>query len=72
MKVSIVTIAYNSATTIRATIDSVLSQSYHDIEYIVVDGASKDDTMSIVQSYGSRIHRVISEPDQGIYDAITR
>ncbi|MFM7731752.1 MAG: glycosyltransferase, partial [Flavobacteriales bacterium] len=63
MKVSIVTIAYNSATTIRATIDSVLSQSYHDIEYIVVDGASKDDTMSIVQSYGSLIHRVISEPD---------
>ncbi|MFM7815107.1 MAG: glycosyltransferase family 2 protein, partial [Flavobacteriales bacterium] len=72
MKVSIVTIAYNSAITIRATIDSVLSQSYHDIEYIVVDGASKDDTMSIVQSYGSRIHRVISEPDQGIYDAMNK
>lgn len=72
MKISIVTIAYNSAATIRTTIDSVLAQTYQDIEYIVVDGASKDETMSIVQSYGNRIHRVISEPDQGIYDAMNK
>jgi glycosyltransferase involved in cell wall biosynthesis len=72
MKVSIVTIAFNSADTIRATIESVLAQTYSDLEYIIVDGASKDQTMDIVRSYGNRIHQVISERDQGIYDAMNK
>ena len=69
--ITIITATYNSEKTIRDTIDSVLSQSYNDIEYIIVDGYSKDKTISIIQSYGSRI-KYISEPDKGVYDAINK
>jgi glycosyltransferase involved in cell wall biosynthesis len=72
MKISIITVCYNSAATIRDTIESVLVQDYPNVEYIIVDGASKDDTLSIVQSYGSRIAKVISEKDKGIYDAMNK
>lgn len=72
MKISIITVSYNSAMTIRDTIDSVLSQSYKNIEYIVVDGASKDSTMAIVNEYGDKISKVVSEPDKGIYDAMNK
>ncbi|MFN6379387.1 MAG: glycosyltransferase family 2 protein [Flavobacteriales bacterium] len=72
MKVSIVTICYNSAETIRETIESVISQTYKDIEYIIVDGASKDNTCDIVRSFGDRISRFVSEPDRGIYDAMNK
>ncbi|MEZ4800482.1 MAG: glycosyltransferase family 2 protein [Flavobacteriales bacterium] len=72
MKVSIITICYNSASTIEATIQSVIAQEYHDIEYIIIDGASKDDTISIVNKYREQIARIISEPDQGIYDAMNK
>lgn len=72
MRVSIITVAYNSASTIRDTIDSVLSQDYPDLEYIIVDGNSKDETLSIVKEYGNRIDRVISEKDKGIYDAMNK
>jgi glycosyltransferase involved in cell wall biosynthesis len=72
MKVSIITAAYNSEKTIRDTIDSVLSQDYPEIEYIVIDGASRDGTMGIVQSYGTRIKTVLSEPDRGMYDAMNK
>lgn len=72
MKISIITVCYNSAATIRDTIESVLAQSYPDIEYIVVDGASKDATVSIVSEYEGRIAKFISEPDKGIYDAMNK
>ena len=71
MKISIVTAAYNSAHTIRDTIDSVLAQDYPDIEHIIVDGASKDGTVDILKSYGDKI-RWISEKDGGIYYAMNK
>ncbi len=72
MKVSIVTATYNSASTIRDTIDSVIAQNYPDIEHIIVDGVSKDNTLDIVKSYGDKIAKIISEPDKGIYDAMNK
>ena len=72
MKVSIITITYNSAETVEDTIQSVLSQSYPNIEYIIVDGASKDDTLSIVNRYKDKIATIQSEPDKGIYDAMNK
>ncbi len=72
MKISIITITYNSAKTVRDTIESVLAQSYKDIEYIIIDGESKDDTLNIVKKYGDRIAQVVSEPDKGIYDAMNK
>lgn len=72
MKISIITPAYNSAKTIKDTIDSVLSQKDIELEYIVVDGGSSDDTLSILEGYGDAISKVISEPDKGIYDAMNK
>jgi glycosyltransferase involved in cell wall biosynthesis len=72
LKVSIITVSYNSAKTIRDTIESVLKQSYTDIEYIIVDGNSKDETIDIVTSYGDKVTKVLSEPDKGIYDAMNK
>ena len=75
MKISVITATYNSGKTVRDTIESVLRQTYKDIEYIIVDGKSKDDTLEIVRSYesqfGERI-RYVSEPDKGIYDAMNK
>lgn len=72
MKVSIITVSYNSAKTIRDTIESVLSQDYSDIEYIVIDGGSTDGTIEIVNQYREHISRVVSESDRGIYDAMNK
>lgn len=72
MKVSIITISYNSAATIEATIQSVVKQSYSNIEYIIVDGGSSDDTLSIVERYKSHVATFISEKDNGIYDAMNK
>jgi glycosyltransferase involved in cell wall biosynthesis len=72
MKVSIITITYNSAETIEDTIQSVLSQDYPNVEYIIVDGASKDSTLEIVERYRSSISKIISERDKGIYDAMNK
>jgi glycosyltransferase involved in cell wall biosynthesis len=70
--VSIVTVTRNSAATIANAIDSVLSQSYRPVEYIVIDGESIDGTLDIVRGYGPRISRVISEKDSGIYFAMNK
>lgn len=72
MKISIITVVYNNEKTVRDAIESVLSQDYDNIEYIVVDGASTDRTLEIIQSYGNQITKVISEPDKGIYDAMNK
>jgi len=72
MKVSLITVSYNSAETITDTIESIHSQDFDDIEYIIVDGASKDNTVEIIKSYGAKIDKWISEPDKGIYDAMNK
>jgi len=72
LKVSIITPSFNSSATISETIKSVLSQIYADIEYIIVDGSSKDGSDKIIHSYGNRISKFISEPDNGIYEAINK
>ncbi|WP_348799902.1 glycosyltransferase family 2 protein [Flavobacterium adhaerens] len=72
MKVSIITVCYNRKNTIEKAIKSVLNQNYHNIEYIIVDGNSKDGTKEIIQSYGNKISHFISEPDNGMYDAINK
>lgn len=75
MKISIVTATYNSALTLADTIKSVLGQTYHDIEYIVVDGKSTDDTLNIVKQYEPLFNgrlKWVSEKDGGIYDAMNK
>ena len=71
MKISIITVCFNAEDTIADTIQSVLSQDYEDVEYIIVDGKSTDRTLEIIQSYQKRI-KLISEKDQGIYDAMNK
>lgn len=72
LKVSVVTVAYNSEQTIKETIDSVVGQDYPHIEYIIIDGKSSDKTLEIVKSFGDKISVVVSEKDNGIYDAINK
>lgn len=72
MKISIITVSYNSEETIRDTIESVLAQTYSDIEYIIVDGGSKDNTLGVVAEYATSIAKIVSEPDRGIYDAMNK
>lgn len=72
MKVSIITSCYNREATIRGAIESVLAQDYKDIEYIVVDGASKDGSLQIIKEYEGRIAKIVSEPDHGMYEAINK
>lgn len=72
MKISIVTPAFNSAKTIRHTIESVARQTYPNVEYIVVDGGSRDATAAIVNRYSHVVDLFISEPDRGVYDAMNK
>lgn len=72
MKVTIITPVYNGEEYLEKTVLSIISQSYKNIEYIVVDGGSTDSTMQIIQKYSSNIDIVISEPDKGMYDAIAK
>ncbi len=72
MKVSVITVCYNSAATIEKTILSVASQTYENIEYIIIDGNSKDNTLAIITKHGDKISKWISEPDKGLYDAMNK
>ncbi|MEM2555008.1 MAG: glycosyltransferase family 2 protein [Nitrososphaerota archaeon] len=72
MKVSIVTPSLNSEKTIEETIKSVLSQTYKDIEYIIIDGGSRDRTLEIVDKYKDKISKIVSEKDKGIYDGMNK
>lgn len=71
MKVSIITISFNTENTIAKTLKSVANQSYESIEHIIVDGGSKDNTLEICNSF-SHISKIISEPDNGVYDAFNK
>lgn len=75
MKISIITVTFNSGSTVRDTIESVLKQKYAEIEYLIVDGASKDNTLEIVKEMEPHFQgrlRYMSEPDKGIYDAMNK
>ena len=72
MKISIITSCFNREATLRGTIESVLGQDYREIEYIVVDGASTDGSLSVIREYEGKIDRIISEPDRGMYEGINK
>ncbi len=72
MKISIITITYNSAATVEDTIKSVVMQDYPDIEYLIIDGKSKDTTLKIAEKYADRISKIVSEKDKGLYDALNK
>jgi glycosyltransferase involved in cell wall biosynthesis len=72
MKVSIITVTYNSAQYLEDCIVSVINQSYKNIEYIIIDGKSIDHTVSVIQKYENKIHKWVSETDRGMYDAINK
>lgn len=72
MKVSIITVSFNSVKTIEETILSVLGQSYFNIEYIIIDGESKDGTKEIIEKYKHKISKIVIEKDNGIYDAMNK
>ena len=75
MKISLITVTYNSDSTLQDTIQSVLSQTYKDIEYIIIDGLSKDNTVEIIKGYESQFSgrmKWVSERDEGLYDAMNK
>ena len=75
MKISLITVTYNSGKTLSTTLDSVLAQTHPNIEYIIVDGASKDNTVDVIKEYEPRFKgtlKWVSEPDKGIYDAMNK
>lgn len=72
MKVSIITVCFNSAKTIKDTMESVMGQKYDNVEYIIVDGGSTDGTLEILTKYQARISKYISELDEGVYDAMNK
>lgn len=71
-KFSVITVTYNAEKVLEDTIQSVITQTYHHVEYIIIDGASKDGTLSVIDKYRDRISRIVSEPDKGLYDAMNK
>jgi len=72
MKITIITATYNSGNDLKQCIESVLSQTYQNIEYIIIDNCSTDQTLDIAKNYSEQVSRIISEPDKGIYDALNK
>ena len=79
MLVSIITVAYNSEQTIARTIESVLAQTYENVEYLIIDGASKDNTVRVAETFQKKFEdragyslKIVSEPDRGMYDALNK
>ena len=72
MKISLITVCFNSSKTIKETFESVARQDYSDLEYIVIDAQSTDGTLDFIEEYQSIISKAISEPDRGIYDAMNK
>jgi len=72
LRISIVTICYNNAKDIRSTIESVINQTYSNIEYIIIDGQSTDNSLNIIKEYEDYLAKFISEPDKNLYDAINK
>ncbi len=72
IKLSVITIVYNNVEAIERTMLSVLNQTYQNIEYILIDGASKDGTIDVINLYKDRLAQFVSEPDKGIYDAMNK
>ena len=70
--VSIITVCYNSEKTISKTIESIINQTYKNIEFIIIDGKSDDKTLEIIDNYKNNISKIISEKDNGIYDAFNK
>ena len=71
-KVTIITVAYNAEEFIEPTIKSIINQSYHPLEYIIIDGASKDGTVDIIKKYEDKISNWVSEPDKSLHDAMNK
>ena len=72
MKVTIITATYNSSVHISDCVESVNNQTYNDIEHIIIDGASKDNTLDIIKNIPNRVVKIVSEPDKGIYNAMNK
>ena len=72
MKISVITVVFNAVETIEDTIKSVIDQDYDDIEHIIIDGGSTDGTLDVVNCYKDHLAKVVSEPDNGIYDAMNK
>lgn len=72
MKISVITAVYNNHATLADALDSALAQDHPDVELIVIDGASTDGTLEVVQRYAGRVARIVSEADRGIYDALNK
>jgi glycosyltransferase involved in cell wall biosynthesis len=72
LKITLITVCFNAANTIADTLDSIALQTHRDIEYIIVDGASNDDTVDIIRRHKVKVAKLVSEPDKGLYDAMNK